>query len=1148
MKFLTSRRFLVGIGALALVALVWLVLGWWLHMDVVLCFLLTTVLLLAYVVYLLIDQRAMDKNSAAIERSIWQQSEEQKLAVHPSKRREVDELKSKLETVIGKLKRARGKSALSTIPWYLMIGPPAAGKTTAIRNSGLEFPFETDVKFQGVGGTRNCDWWFSSSAIILDTAGRYVEQDDREDWVGFLRALKKYRRRRPINGVVVGVSIADVLGGNPQELDTLARTLRKRIDELITELGVRFPVYLLFTKCDLIGGFVEFFEDFGRNQREQIWGYTFGRNELENPNPRVAFEREFRTLGSVLQEMRFRRLTPGLSREQRSRVYAFPLEFSHGRENLAYFAGKLFQPNPYQEGPLFRGFYFTSGTQEGVPIAKVVQEIARAFGLATPAEGQFAPEIQTKSYFFRDLFTDVMIPDSNLVHQTRREKRLVGRMQAGISVAAVLGIALFAGLVLQAYIRSSSVIEEAESAVLAALRSGSPADRDPLLSQITMLNEQRHFMFGLDRSGRLLEGVERLYFKRLRPGLEIMQKALENQLRNKGLPQNDLFYSVSAYLLMTTHTSQLATDPANQRVLIDVCSRLSPTGGGIGGRHLEFFASHYADALQEGLADTLIANKELVADALRRIGALDVPVVYQGLLRQVEQAHPQPMAWADARFKAAVQVRGAFTRDAQRTVEDLIERGEYRKFKETMQWMVGEQKQEATTAEERSATEKALRELYARDYAAAWWEFLENVTVRPPGDLPGVADDLRLLSHPTRSPIVGLLGFVRDHTDPVISAENRLEQAKEEGKQLAAKIRGEQPANLAALIGKEFNDLRKFVGEEGQPSDLQEVLKKYAELSEDLENLSRADFSAAVGFVEGAIKGTGRIAGLTRIVRDKTEASDMRTGQLLRRLLESPIHFGWRAGLARAGVAINERWSEEVFQAYGSMSEYFPFNPKGTNDVPAATVAKLFGDEGTLWSLMGELKELFLEKEKWTSKKWSFDAASLEITPGARTSLLQARAASRALFPGTSLTMTVNVKVEDVKSKDGTDVDLVTFHLGSQECKIDVDDPKGTRNGRLQLPAPDAAIQLVDLRPDVLGLVGDRIVGELQSSGDWAFFRLIKEATREAGPTPASVRFTWSIKNNFVVRCLLSAENATQDPFGVDLNFKFPSELVNGPR
>lgn len=69
---------------------------------------------------------------------------------------------------------------LYELPWYVFIGAPGSGKTTALINSGLRFPLAEGTgghQVKGVGGTRNCDWWFSDEAVLLDTAGRYTTQD-----------------------------------------------------------------------------------------------------------------------------------------------------------------------------------------------------------------------------------------------------------------------------------------------------------------------------------------------------------------------------------------------------------------------------------------------------------------------------------------------------------------------------------------------------------------------------------------------------------------------------------------------------------------------------------------------------------------------------------------------------------------------------------------------------------------------------------------------------------------------------------------------------------------------------------------------------------------------------------------------------------
>src|SRR5205823_2050242 len=103
-----------------------------------------------------------------------------------------------------KLGLTRGASALYELPWYMIIGNPAAGKSSAVKHSGLNFPIPGSKAVQGVGGTRNCDWFFTTDGILLDTAGRYsVYEPDRGEWFSFLDLLRKHRPRAPINGILI---------------------------------------------------------------------------------------------------------------------------------------------------------------------------------------------------------------------------------------------------------------------------------------------------------------------------------------------------------------------------------------------------------------------------------------------------------------------------------------------------------------------------------------------------------------------------------------------------------------------------------------------------------------------------------------------------------------------------------------------------------------------------------------------------------------------------------------------------------------------------------------------------------------------------------------------------------------------------------
>ncbi|RPH36157.1 type VI secretion system membrane subunit TssM, partial [bacterium] len=619
-KVLTSRGFVKTSGMGLLILLIWLVLGNWLGLGTTVCLIATSGVLVLYSAYLMWDQAKAAKNASNLEKSIWEQSEDQKSGVRPERREEIDNLRRQLSASIEKLKKSKlgggrkGAAALYALPWYMIIGPPAAGKSTAIRNSGLEFPFGTDREIQGVGGTRNCDWWFSSSAIMLDTAGRYMtEEDYQEEWSAFLEVLKKNRRHQPINGVLVCISIADLVNASNDELEWHARTVRKRIDELTQRLGLRYPVYLIFTKCDLINGFVEFFQEFSRTEREQIWGTTFSKEQLDDPNPKGVFEKEYQSLYNGLISARFARLSPGIKREDRSAIFAFPMEFLSGKDNLSFFVTKVFQPNPYQESPIFRGFYFTSGTQEGVPIDRVIQSMAQAFGLEPQGKEQFNPEIQTKSYFIKDLFTEVIIPDKRLVRPNSRAAKSKRLFNIGIAAASLVVLVILILGMSQAYFRSKAQIESTRDEVAqfktSTFRPGNPANTlarlNILLARINTLQDPPFFMFGMDRSQALLEPMQKLYFRQLRAFVQAnFLQPLQVRLSNPAGTRGDAYDDLKTYLLLTSESTHLRNDERSRKYLTQHLGKLiDPRDLGIAMPHIEYFVEVFPGAVAEGLAE-----------------------------------------------------------------------------------------------------------------------------------------------------------------------------------------------------------------------------------------------------------------------------------------------------------------------------------------------------------------------------------------------------------------------------------------------------------------------------------------------------------------------------------------------------------------
>jgi len=250
-------------------------------------------------------------------------------------------LSERMSTALAKLKKSGGASYLYDLPWYVIIGPPGAGKTTALMNSGIEFPAsEADEGgMEGFGGTRYCDWWFAEDAILIDTAGRYTTQDsdataDSASWTSFLELLKRSRPNQPINGVMLAFSVEDMMTSTDEQLQNHAQIVRERLAELHETLRIDFPVYVLFTKCDLIAGFREYFSSFNINRRKSVWGVTFQTKDRKKATHEDVAP-EFDKLVSRLSDELMDRLSEEPDGISRVAIFGLPGQMALMRDNVS---------------------------------------------------------------------------------------------------------------------------------------------------------------------------------------------------------------------------------------------------------------------------------------------------------------------------------------------------------------------------------------------------------------------------------------------------------------------------------------------------------------------------------------------------------------------------------------------------------------------------------------------------------------------------------------------------------------------------------------------------------------------------------------------------------------------------------------------
>ncbi|OTA19572.1 hypothetical protein Xbed_02252 [Xenorhabdus beddingii] len=329
---------------------------------------------------------------------------------------------------------------LYQLPWYLVIGAPQSGKTTALANSGLHFPLagyfrksalynmkNADLENENIkNGNRpngdNCNWWFANNAILLDITGRYIIQDNRhtqdaKEWKVFIRLLKKYRPRQPLNGIMIAISVEDLLNPSTEARDQQAYMLRRRLSELHEQLKIQFPIYIIITKTDLLKGFSAYFAHFDKTLREQIWGFNFPWDKNIDWDLNKIFEQQYSQLQLRLEAELPDILLNGHTARQCAESYLFPQEFAALRPLIAHYFDIIFAKSGFEIPCYPRGLYFTSGTQEGVPLDHVMGKFNHDFQLATDNDSDSMswgnnndighPKPARQTYFIRNLLENI---------------------------------------------------------------------------------------------------------------------------------------------------------------------------------------------------------------------------------------------------------------------------------------------------------------------------------------------------------------------------------------------------------------------------------------------------------------------------------------------------------------------------------------------------------------------------------------------------------------------------------------------------------------------------------------------------------------------------------------------------------------------
>lgn len=737
-----------------------------------------------------------------------------------------------------KLGDKKGNAALYELPWYMVIGNPAAGKSSAIYNSGLKFPFEeTHQKMisAGLSGTRNCDWFFSTEGVLLDTAGRYsVYAEDHSEWLGFLNILKKNRSKAPVNGLIVIVSIAELIGHSPENSLKLAKNLRARIQDLTGRLEVVVPVYLVFSKMDLIAGFTEFFDCYEAQEYNQAWGATLPYEQNSSQNAVELFEHHYNLLYNGLKGVSTTHLSRRHSQNISPSVMTFPLEFKTLKPALKSFISTLFEDNPYQFQPVFRGFYFTSALQEGIIESPMTKQIAQEFHLSQIAQAEPSDHsiaLQNHGYFLKGLFSNIILKDKNLVKQHINPSRKRQRYLAFIG--ALLGVSIILGLWVWSYRNNQQLIADVQADLdkVVHLEKASGQQLSTQLEALLILQERLQqldefdehrplkFRFGLYQGNQLRETLKAEYLKGIRqivlqPTQQNIAQYLQRVKNNEEtLKANHINVEVKQVAKTGQYLEPLDTNPQDAYNALKAYLMMSNPqymdAGHLSDQVTRFWRSWVdANRGQMSRGDMIQQAEQVLSYAMTLTGDQQFPVLdvdtqlvdqtRQVLLSVIRGMPARDRVYNEIKMRAAVRfpaltagqivgknnkgavlgsyaLPGVFTQKAwDEYVSSAIDEAA-NKPTDSKDWVLNSrQSDDLTFSGSPEQIRKQLVALYKQEYIAEWKKFLNGIYYAKAPQFSQQSKNIDILGEPQNSPIRILFERIAIETNwdnPVVQAE-----------------------------------------------------------------------------------------------------------------------------------------------------------------------------------------------------------------------------------------------------------------------------------------------------------------------------------------------------------------------------------------
>ncbi|MEI2415180.1 type VI secretion system membrane subunit TssM [Orrella sp. JC864] len=1058
---------------------------------------------------------------------------------------------------------------LYQLPWYVFIGAPGSGKTTALVNSGLNFPLADrygKVALRGVGGTHNCDWWFTDEAVLLDTAGRYTTHEsnpvgDEKEWRGFLGLLTRFRGRQPINGAILTISLADLLSASDSERVQHAAVLRQRLQELRQQLGIQFPIYVLVTKVDLLSGFEEYFASFSREDLAQVWGFTLPYAKSLEPDFDLyaAYHAEYRLLQRRLDDALPDVLAAEPDPARRALAYMLPQQFAGLQNVLGHFLSDVFGASRFEARLMPRGVYFTSGTQGGETFDQVTGRLKRYLRIeGSPQPASLPGEQPGRSYFLKNLLQQVVFREAGLAGRNLRwERRYRAVHWAGYTLVTLALGGLLAGWLLS-YRNNANYVADVQARVpqvqaraqeVRISGSGDVLGLMPYLDSLSGLPATPGFdiarpplgyRFGLYQGGKMSAAAQGVYRRTLDEVLlPLVARRIEAAL--EGASPDDLEFSYEALRAyqMLYETDHYDPEFMHAWLLADMQQVLPPD---YTRQQYDNLSAHLrALARDRVVVSPFPRNDALVERTRQRLASYPLAERAYSRLRRMladnENLEPTTVTTLAGPQAASVFIRASGLPLTQ-GIPGLYSYEGYwdifaKRIDEVAQslrrddaWVLGLPAPGVLDAQARSQLSAEIRRLYLNDYVTEWDNYLDDLRIAPGQSLLHNIQVARTLSAPD-SPLVRLVQGVARQTTLLRDSRSQDYSLADQARESVSSTR----RTLEQMFGSvaPVNAPRPEAGEDRPERIVDRHFEPYRRLVSS-EGGGPPPIAATTGLInelytyltaaDAALRSANTPPNAEVVTKLRAEAGRMPApvGGLLENLSV--------AATDQVSTLMRARLGENVGATIGlfcrqAIAGRYPFSPTASREVAPSDMARLFAPNGMMDDF---LQKHLVSQIDVSAGSWRFKPGIDGGLPAGGSGYLDAFQRATVIrdvyFSGGDTLPSYQVTIRPVEM----DAQITQFVLDvdGQVVRYAHGPQVGTT---VRWPGPRGTNQVRLAVTPVQGESG------LATSGPWALNRMLDRARLRPGASPEITEATFEVGGRKVVLEIVAS--SIKSPFSL---------------